>query len=186
MTIFAKLRIVRPACIIKHFSAWSAGPCLTGRPPPVIRLGQEGDACLGNPEIAPHRRRLIVARGVRIPGKAGDAQALGVQAQSLRQKLVAPADRIILPVVAQRPVAQHLEKGQVHLVPHLEDIVGADALLIAHQALAGRMGLTQEKGHQRMHPGGGKEHAGIVLGDQRGAADHSVPPLLKEGQIHAA
>src|SRR3546814_9698654 len=43
----------------------------------------------------------------------GDQQALGGQLPDLRQQFPGPGDGVLLEVVAERPVAEHLEEGVV-------------------------------------------------------------------------
>src|SRR3546814_6714166 len=43
----------------------------------------------------------------------GDQQALGRELPDLRQQFPRPGDGVLLEVVAERPVAEHLEKGVV-------------------------------------------------------------------------
>ena len=99
------------------------------------------------------------------------------------QEFVAPGQRFFFEVIAQRPVAQHLKKGQVRRVAHLVDIVGADALLEIGQAFAQGVRLAQQEGHQRVHPGGGEQHGGIIFRQQRRGGDALVAAVFKKAQI---
>ena len=77
-------------------------------------------------------------------------QAILVDAPDLRQQLPRPADRFLLEVIAERPVAEHLEEGVV--IGVLADVVeivvlaaGADALLrIAPRRLYGRLPVPRK------------------------------------------
>jgi hypothetical protein len=66
--------------------------------------------------------------------EVGGVEAVGGRAPDLGQQLPGPVDGLLLEVVAERPVAQHLEEGVVVgvLADVLEVVVlaaGADALL---------------------------------------------------------
>ncbi len=71
-------------------------------------------------------------------------------------------------------------------VAHVVDVAGADALLHIGQAGAHRVLLTHQVGHQRVHTGGGEQHGGVVLGDDRRAGNAGVALLLEEAQEQAA
>jgi hypothetical protein len=71
----------------------------------------------------------------------------------------------------------------VYRVAHLEDIVGPQALLDIRQALAGRVGLAEQEREQRMHARSSEQHARVVLGDQRRAADDGVAVLAEKVEI---
>ena len=69
-------------------------------------------------------------------------EAAFFHAPHLRQQLPRPADRLFLEVIAERPVAEHLEKGVViGVLAHIIEIVvfaaGPDALLRIDRALVG-------------------------------------------------
>jgi hypothetical protein len=101
-----------------------------------------------------------------VSGKTGDVQAVGLKAETLRQEFVAHLDGAGLPIVAQGPIAEHLEEGEVDGVPDLDNVVCAQALLRVGQARAGGVRFAHQKRDQGMHSGGGKEHTGIVLRDE--------------------
>ena len=54
------------------------------------------------------------------------------------EELPGVGDGLFLEVVAEGPVAEHLEAGEVALVADLVDVAGADALLVVGEPLAGR------------------------------------------------
>ena len=64
-----------------------------------------------------------------------DPDLLGVEAEDLGRELPAEADRVVLEVVADREVAEHLEEGEVARgVADLVDVGRAEALLAAGHA----------------------------------------------------
>ena len=84
--------------------------------------------------------------GLHVAGEVGGVEAIGGDAKDLGQQFPAPRDALSLEVVAERPVAEHLEEGVV--VGVLADIfevvvlaAGADALLA--------VGGTLESGDRR-------------------------------------
>ena len=174
------------AGVDEHFGVGAAGTGLAGGAPPVVLLRQAEDARLGDPQLAPDRGRLLVRRDVAFAGEHRHVEALGGEAELLREELVGPGDGLALEVVAERPVAEHLEEGQVGGVAHGVDVAGADALLDVGQAPAGRMVLAHEIGHERVHAGGGEEHRRIVFGHQGRARDDRMALGLEEVEVELA
>ena len=111
--------------------ARTAGTCLPHLPE-VILLIEAKDMRLGK-EVLPQGIRLIVRtihRGI---------QALLVQSPDLREQLPAPGYGLLLVIIAEAPVAEHLEEGMViGVISHFLQIVvltaHADALLRIHRA----------------------------------------------------
>ena len=120
------LRNVRQVDVDLRAGAAGAG---IGHLPEVVLLAEPVDATRGDPsDFAPERARLVVVL------VNGDADMLDRDLQLLGDELPGKADRVALEVVAEREVAEHLEKGVVPCsVPHLFEVVvlaaGADALL---------------------------------------------------------
>ena len=105
-----------------------------------------------------------------------------------RRELPGELDRLVLEVVAEGEVAEHLEERQVPGgVADVVDVDRAKDLLAVGQARGRRRLLTEEVGLQRVHPGDGQERRGVVRGGhERGRGNAFVPALLKEGQIALA
>ena len=120
---------VRRAAVEEDLGVGPAGPRLpgvpvvVGTPEPLDPLGLEPD------DVAPDRLRLVVGLVDR------DPEILLVEGEpAVRfggcQELPRVADRAFLEVVAERPVAEHLEEGAVARgLSDLFDVVGSDALL---------------------------------------------------------
>jgi hypothetical protein len=157
-----------------------AGAGLAGGAPPVVLLREEEDVVLRDALGLPELGGLGVLGGIGVASEGGDSQLLGRDVQDLLQELVAPGDGLLLEVVAQRPVPEHLEERQVAGVPDLVDVARPDALLEVGEALPGRVLLAQEIGHEGVHPGSGEENGGVVLGDEGGRADLDVAPCFEE------
>jgi len=60
-----------------------------------------------------------------------------------------------LEVIAERPVAEHLEEGEVRLSP--TSSISPGGRTSAHRPTVARMLLPQEVRHERMHAGGGEQ-----------------------------
>ena len=114
-------------------------------------------------------------------------QPLLLQPPHVRQQLPCPGDGLGLVIVAERPVAEHLEERVVVGVPaHLLEVVvlpaDPDAFLgVDGPAVRARAG-PQEYVLELVHPGVGEQERGIPVGDDRGARDDPVVMPRKEVQ----
>ena len=151
------------------------------RLPEVVLLAQALDALARDAHLDPLLEGLVVGGYAVHALENRDPDLLGVEAQHLRGELEAEADGVILEVVADREVPEHLEEGQVPGgAPHLVDVKRAEALLRAGHARRGRRSLAQEVRLQGLHAGDGQQHGGVVLiGDERGRGDPQVPLALE-------
>ena len=89
-------------------------------------------------------------------------------------------DRLLLEVVAERPVAEHFEEGEVDGVADLVDVAGADALLKVGQPFPGGMFRPLEIGDEGVHSGGGEEAGRIVFRNHRSALNLLMALRLEE------
>ena len=172
-----------PAVVEEDLGIGSAGSGLSGGAPPVVRLPVEEDLVVGHAVAPPQVGGLVVPGGVRVAGEDGDGELLPLDPEDLGEELVAPRDGLLLEVVAQGPVAQHLEERQVAGVPDLVDVPGPDAFLEVGQPPSGGVLLAEEVGDQRVHPRGGEQNGGVVLGYEGCGADLRVAPLLEEVDV---
>ena len=163
------------------------GTARTRRPrgtPPVVLARQAEDALLGDAERLPDLDRLLVRRNPLFSLEDGDVQLLRLEAEMLRQELEAPADRLLLEVVVEGPVAEHLEEREVRRVTDLVDVARPDALLHVRQPRPRRM---LHRAHQvrdeRMHARRGEEDGRIVLRNHRGPGNDLVPLRLEELEV---
>ena len=172
----------------EHLGVGTAGAGLAGGAPPVVLLGQVEDVILFNAHGAPDVVGFLVTGAVLIAGEDGEGQLVLVQAQVIGagQELPGPGDGFLLEVIAQGPVAQHFEEGQVGRIADFLDIAGTDALLHVGQAGAGGMGSAHQVGHEGMHTGGGEEDGGVILGDDGGRLNALMSLGLHEGLEHFA
>ena len=151
------------------------------RGPEVVRLVQALDALLRDShDVAPDGVGLVV-----LP-EDGDVDASLVEAVLLRGELPRVLDCLLLEVVAEGEVAEHLEEG---VVPrgdaHVLDVVGPDAFLGGGGARDGALRLTHEDGLELEHSRDGEQHGG-VLRDERGGGQARVAPLLVKLEEPAA
>ena len=117
----------------------------------------------------------------------GGPQLLRRQAIDRGEQLPAPLDRIALEVVAEAPVAQHLEERVVsRRVAHVLQIVvlaaRAQARLHGCRTHVGPLVGAQEHVLELHHARVGEHQRWVVDGHQRTGRDHRMPPVLEEVQ----
>ena len=135
--------------------------------------------------LGPQPRGLVVAR------VHGREEAVLRELPDGRQQLPRPRDRLPLVVVAEGPVAKHLEEGvMVGVASHLLEVVvlatDAEALLAVDGPHVRTALVAEEHLFELHHAGVGEEQARVVLWDQRRARHDGVPALLKEIQERLA
>ena len=150
---------------------------------PVVRVLVEAlDALLGQPgDPPPQVERLVVVL------VDGDPEVLRVEPESAvglrgRQQLPRVGDRALFEVVAERPVAEHLEERAVAgRLADLFDVVRADALLHVGGALVRRRDVAAQVRDERHHAGD-REQQRRVVGDQGRRRHDGVVVLLEIAQ----
>ena len=131
------------------------------RLPEVLRARQRHDALLRDADRAPDLDRLCVRTKAELLVTLEDRHPdqLGIEAEALGGELPAPGDRLLLEVVAEAPVAEHLEEGQMAGgVADLVDVDRPEAALDVRDPRGGRLLLTLEVRLEGLHPGGGEQH----------------------------
>jgi len=186
---------VRRAGVVEDFgvgTTWSLDP---GWPPPVLALGIRENALVGfrvnptRPEgIVPESSRLQIMGRVRVALKDRHIDPVWIDVQPLRagQKLERPWNRFRLEVIAERPVAQHLEKREMTVVAHLIDVPRADTLLCIRQTRSRRMSFPEQVRHERVHPCCGEQDGRIVFGNNGRRWNDGVRFLAEEVEETAA
>ena len=126
---------------------------------------------------------------VALPGEDRGRETGGVDAQPLLagDELPAPGHRVLLEVVAEGEVAEHLEEGVVTGgEPDVLEVVvlaaGADALLGGGGAGVVALLAPGEHVLELDHAGVGEEQRRVVLRDERGALHPAVGALLEEAE----
>ena len=143
-----------------------------GHAPPVVVV-EALDAIGRHPDaVAPDVGCVVIGEVDR------DPQTLGVEAEHVGDQLPHVGDGLLLEVVAEAEVAQHLEEGEVsrratHLVEIIVLAAGPDHLLDADGTRVRRRLLTQEVRLERHHPGVGEQQGG-VMGNEAGRRHHGV------------
>ena len=150
--------------------------------PEVVLLAEAENALLGNADLlVPDVEGLVI---VQIDG---GIQPVGLQAHPLGagQKFPAPGNGLMLEIVAEGEVAQHLEVGAVAGgLAHVVDVAGADALLAGAYPVAGGLLLTLEPGLHGGHAGIDEQDGFVVLGHQGKAGQPQMVLGFKEPQEH--
>src|SRR6185437_1686633 len=105
--------------------------------------------------------------------------------ECLGQQLPRPFNRFLLEVIAERPVAQHFEKGVVTRgVTHRIEVVvlaaGTQAALHVGRAHVRQLLAAQEHVLELHHPRIGEQEGRIVGGNQRRGGHNGVAAILEE------
>src|SRR3989338_6101371 len=116
----------------------------------------------------------------------GHIELLRVDPRDVRQKFEHPRNLLFFEIFSEAPVAEHLEKSGVAIIPHLVDVFGAERRLRINYPLASRMRLTQKVRQKRLHARSGKKSGCIALGNKRSGRDDHMPPLPKKLEIFPA
>ena len=157
-----------------HLGAGSAGAGIA-HGPEIVLLPQSEDAVVaeaGDP--LPQPVGLVVVREHRrLEPVLGQAEVGG-------QEFPGEGDRVVLEIVAEGEVAQHLEEGVMtgSAADVLEIVVLAprpDTLLGGDRALIGALLLAEEDALELHHPRVGEEEGGILGGHERRRAHHGMP-----------
>jgi hypothetical protein len=114
-------------------------------------------------------------------------EGLGVEAEATivfgcGEQFPGEPDGVLFEVVAERPVAEHLEERAVPRgLADLFDVVGAEALLIVRRALVRCGHVSAEIRDERHHARDGEQQGGVVC-DQRRRRHDGVVVLLEKGE----
>ena len=110
-------------------------------------------------------------------------------AEPLRRRHQVPreGDRFLLEIIAEREIAEHLEKsvvaiGEAHVFQVVVLAARTDAFLAGSGPAVIALFGAQKDVFELVHPGIGEKQGGIVHRDKRRAADDAVPVAFKELQ----
>ena len=173
------------AMVVEDFGARTAGAGI-GHLPEVVGgerrtlVVADADDALGRD--ADHVLPDIVGLVVGLVDR--DQQAVFRQLPDLGQQFPGPDDRLALEVVAERPVAEHLEKsvmarGIADLIEVVVLAAGAQAALHVDDARARRLFAAEERVLERHHARIG-EHQGRIAGRNQRTGRHDQMPLRAE------
>ena len=170
---------LRPALVRRLVVSGSRYTARTGRCCPSPRSCPSccpGGCARQHADALPDVRRLVVARDavLLVAFKHGDVQPGFVQLPHLGEQLPRPGDCVLLEVVAEAPVAEHLEEGVVvgvlaHVVQVVVLAAGADALLRVHHPHALRLLRAEEVRLELVHAGVGEQQRRVVVRHHRAA-----------------
>ena len=175
-------RYARPV-VVEDLGARPARPGVA-HAPEIVAGGDADDPLLGQArDLPPIRRRVVVL------GEHRHQQPVARDGEVARQQLPGVGDRLLLEVVAEGEIPQHLEEG---VVPRGEaDIVevvvlaaGAHAFLRRGGAVVGPPLLPGEDVLELHHAAVGEHQGRIVARHQRRAFHHRVPvarEVVEEG-----
>ena len=131
--------------------------------PEVVRLAKTNDMLLGNADlVAPNTECFLVVFVNGRPKKIrGDLKSYG-------EEFPSPFDRLLLKLVAEREVSEHLEECPVACGNSNALKVGrTNALLASRHAATGRFFLSREKFFHRSHAGVYEKQRFVVYGNER-------------------
>ena len=145
--------------------------------PEIVLVAQPEDPAVGQGAGAlPQLARFRIGMVDRHP------QAIGVKAKVFRRgdELPRVGDRVLLEIIPEGEVAQHLEEGMMSLrQPDLFQVVvlaaGPDAFLAGDGAAVIAVLLAQERPLELDHAGVGEQEGRVVGGDQRRRRHLAVP-----------
>ena len=159
------------AVVIENLRAGTARTGVAHLPEVVgaaLRLVADAHDLLGRQ--ADHRVPQVVRLVVGLVDR--HHEALGIDLERARQEVPAEADRILLEVVAERKIAEHLEEGVVpRRVPDVLQVVvfaaRAHATLAARRAHVGALVLAEEAVLELDHAGVREQQRRVVAGHER-------------------
>ncbi len=145
---------------------------------PEVVLVEALHAIGGHADVVdPDLGGLVVGDVHRVP------EALGVEPESLRDELVGPRNRLLLEVVAEGEVAEHLEEGEMSgRGAHDVDVDRACHLLDRRRSGIRRFLLPEQVRLERHHPRIGEQQRGVDRNQRRRWHD-GVAAIGKEVEI---
>ncbi len=166
------------ALVVEDLGAGAAGARLAHHP--EVALHAHPDDAVGGHALllVPDLEGLVVVLVDR------DVHLVFREAHDVDQEVPAPGDGLLLEVIAEGEVPEHLEEGVVaRRVAHVFQVVvlsaRAHALLGAGGPVVAAVLQAQEAVLELHHPRVGEEKRRVILGDERRARDDGVAPLLE-------
>ena len=185
--LLLRARDVVPLEVVE-LGARPARPRVAHRPEVVLRaelVDPIGRDALRLPEL----ERLLVPRepALAVEHRRGEPVLREAEPARARHELPAPGDRVLLEVVAEGEVPEHLEErvvagGEPDVLEVVVLAAGADALLRGRRAGVVALLAAGEHVLELDHPGVREEQRGIVLRHERRARDAAVALLLEEAE----
>ena len=189
VALFGGLR----AHVVEDFAARATGSGVAHGPEIVFEAGDGHDA-IGSDVIQPEGASVFVNAELVAGSDFGAAEDGGVELGLVDaepfgrgDQLPSVGDGVLLEVVAEGEIAEHLEEGVVALgEAHIFEVIvfsaGADAFLGGGGAGVVALFQAEEDVFELVHAGVGEQQGGIAVGHQRGAANAAMPFALEESQ----
>ncbi len=168
-----------------HLRAGTARPGRAGLPE-VLFAREPNDPLVRKAELPPDRDRFIVRADAQllVAAEDGDPDQGRIDPEPLDRELPPEGDRLLLEVVTEAEIAEHLEEGEVaHRLAHLFDVGCPEAGLGGGKPGCGGVLGPEEVGLEGLHPGD-RQHRRGILGwrNQRGRGHPAVVPFLEESK----
>ncbi len=152
---------------------------------PEVVVGAELEDAVGrHAKAAPDVVGLVVARDAVLALEDRHDQLVGRHLPDVGQQRPREGQRLLLEVVAEREVAEHLEEGVMPV--RRPDVVEVVVLAAdAHHLLRGRgarvvaLLAAEKQVLELVHPGVGEQQRRVVAGDERRARHDAVAVLLE-------
>jgi len=173
------------AVVPEDLGAGAAGAGVT-HGPEVVFLAETVDPLPGNPLLV-----VPDVGGLVVVGVDRHVEVVLVEPQLLGEELPGIGDGLLLEVVAEGEVAEHLEEGMVPgSTPHVLQVIvlaaGPHAFLGAGGPVVAPVLHTKEAVLELVHAGIGEEKGRVVVGDEEGTGDHGVAAVLEKFQKSGA
>ena len=162
------------ALVEVQLGAGTAGAGGAGAPEVVV-FAQTGDVAFVHTQALPDLDGLVIVL------EDGEVEPIHGKFQLVHGEVERPLAHLLLEILAEAEVAQHLEEAQMAAVGADDvDVVGADALLDGRGTDIGgfQMLLLEEVGLELDHARTGEQQAGIVGNQRRGG--HALTALFFE------
>ena len=176
------------AAVIVNFRARAArsGAML----PEVILLAEAEDAVFGDADhVAPDGEGLVICGGRLVAREDGRIEAVRLKADPLGagQEFPCPGNGLLLEVIAEGEVAQHLKiRAVAGRMADVFNVAGADALLTGGNAVTRGLFFA---GKPRLHGGHAcidQQDGFVVLRNERKTRQTQMSLRFKELQVHLA
>ena len=158
--------------------------------PEVILLAEAEDAVLGDADhIAPDGEGLVICGGRLVAREDGRIEAIRLKADPLGagQEFPCPGNGLLLEVIAEGEVAQHLKiRAVAGRMADVFNVAGADALLTGGDAVARGLFLAGEPRLHGSHTRVDQQDGFVVLRNERKARQTQMALRFKELQVHLA
>src|SRR3989344_1351042 len=158
----------------------------------AVRFGADSDLggfdALVGKKLFPDSRRFGVARNtvLLVADESRNVKIVGIETYFGGQEFEEPRQLLLFEIITERPITEHLEKGDVPIVPHLLNILGAETFLAVDEAIAQRVLFAQEVWDERLHAASREECGRVVARYKRGGRNGHVLAGAEEFQILTA